>query len=146
MAYKLRGCLEWRGRRLRPSRGAKTGYGYIDIGCRRYLIHRLVWEIGHDQQIPKGMYVMHRCDNPCCYKLAHLVLGTPHDNSQDSIRKGRAAHGPRHPNAKLNSDDVLFIRHSGLSRICLAHAFRISPNHITDIRKKRKWLNDPTNS
>lgn len=33
--------------------------------------------------------VRHRCDNPPCWKLDHLVLGTASDNSADMVARGR---------------------------------------------------------
>jgi hypothetical protein len=43
--------------------------------------------------IPDGMVVCHHCDNPRCVRPEHLFLGTPKDNTQDMIRKGRFANG-----------------------------------------------------
>ena len=39
------------------------------------LLHRWVWEQVNGP-IPPGMVVMHRCDNPPCFRLDHLMLGT----------------------------------------------------------------------
>ena len=40
-------------------------------------------------EIPIGMNVLHRCDNPPCIKLDHLFLGTCKDNTRDAMSKGR---------------------------------------------------------
>ena len=34
--------------------------------------------------------VMHKCDNPACYRFDHLQLGSDKDNAQDMAKKFRA--------------------------------------------------------
>jgi hypothetical protein len=46
--------------------------------------------------VPVGVVVCHECDNPLCVRPSHLFLGTPSDNTQDALRKGRLASGDRH--------------------------------------------------
>ena len=40
--------------------------------------------------IPDGMVVRHRCDNPPCFRLSHLELGTVADNNNDAAARGHA--------------------------------------------------------
>ena len=108
-------CIEW-DRAL-----DKDGYGHIRIGKRTVGIHRAVWEEERGP-IPKGLCVLHRCDNPPCINIDHLFLGTLADNAIDAILKKRhhsctvtqsfsdysskkthcpRGHALRHPNLKM---------------------------------------------
>jgi hypothetical protein len=69
------------------------GYGKINVQRRTELAHRAAW-ILENGPIEKGLVVMHTCDNPPCFRLAHLRLGTQADNNADKMRKGREFRGP----------------------------------------------------
>lgn len=78
------------------------GYGLVNHGRRTMLAHRMAWILGRGQ-IPDGMRVLHRCDNPPCVNMRHLWLGTQKDNVQDCIRKGRDNRltGDAHPSRTM---------------------------------------------
>ena len=76
-------CWPWTGARNNRE------YGQICIGGhqgRLLLAHRVSWELAHGS-IPKGMCVLHRCDNPLCVNPCHLFLGTHRENMEDSVRR-----------------------------------------------------------
>lgn len=79
------GCWEWTG----ALNGA--GYGITRVKGTSYRAHRYSYQI-HVGPIPKGMLICHKCDNPKCVRPDHLFVGTPKDNSQDMVSKGRNMH------------------------------------------------------
>src|SRR5215471_6210842 len=85
-------CWEWLGNRQR-TKGFE--YGLLSLRTRtgrrrQFRAHRLSYEIHFGfGSIPKGMKVLHHCDNPPCVNPVHLFLGTHVDNMQDMMRKGR---------------------------------------------------------
>ena len=76
------GCIEWVG-------VTNRGYGVLKIGNTRDKAHRLAWKEAYGE-IPQGLCVLHRCDNPGCINLDHLFLGTKGDNNRDRKSKGRS--------------------------------------------------------
>ena len=65
------------------------GYGMIRDEKRMRTTHRVSYE-EHVGPIPKGLCVMHSCDNPICCNPKHLSIGTHKQNTQDMFTKGRA--------------------------------------------------------
>lgn len=105
---KTNGCWHWIGAKN------KDGYGQFYVS-QQYQegAHRFMYEKSFGS-IPKGMCVLHRCDNPACVNPDHLFLGTHRDNTQDMINKGRKQTNPprgsKHHNSILTEDDVINIR------------------------------------
>jgi hypothetical protein len=113
--------------------GSKTGEGYgsLRVGARTVGTHRFSWVI-ENGSIPKGLSVLHRCDNPSCVRPSHLFLGTQKDNMQDCMAKGRGnkARGMKHGKAKLTPEMVLAmraVRNEGLSYAQIGKRFGVWP-------------------
>lgn len=79
---KTDGCWSWVGAKHRH------GYGQIRVNKKLLAAHRVSWLL-HYGQIPDGMCVLHKCDNPECTNPEHLFIGTMKDNSRDMMAKGR---------------------------------------------------------
>jgi len=133
-------CWNWTGNKL-PS-----GYGQISIGAKKEMskgAHRVSWELANNSDIPKNMYVMHKCDNPSCVNPNHLTIGTAKENTQDMIRKGRkktvAPLGTENGKSLLDAEKVLLIRSSNLNHAALGRQLGVSPNCVRGVRIGRTW-------
>lgn len=137
-------------------------YGQFNLRKKIWTAPRLSWVISRGE-IPHGMHILHKCDNPACVNPSHLFLGTPFDNAVDRTRKGRTASGkfhgsvtkpeavPKgstHKNSKLKESDVKEIRDSyargGETYKSLAKRFGVRAPHIGKILKGQKWGHLPT--
>lgn len=118
----------------------KGGYGAIRVGGRQKSAHRVSWEL-HNGSIGKGLWVLHRCDNPRCVNPAHLFLGTQVDNMRDMAAKARnkppRLHGTRNPMAKLTDEQCEAIRTAEGTQDEIAARFGTSQSHVSSIRSGR---------
>lgn len=126
------GCWLWTG----PTR---TGYGVFYVGSKNRSAHRISYEafIG---PIPKGMHILHSCDNPGCINPAHLRPGTVKENMADrEARRRRSVRGEQIGTSKLTYQDVLDIRNSKEKPAVLAKKYGVHPCHIWVVRKGKAW-------
>ena len=79
------GCWNWIG-----SCATNNGYGrfYDYERQQHYVAHRYMFKLIHGN-IPDGMEVCHKCDNPLCVNPDHLFLATHQGNMLDALDKGR---------------------------------------------------------
>ena len=135
------GCWFWTGGTV------GSGYGIAHDQGKHRLIHRAMWERTNGA-IPAGMFVLHRCDVPCCVNPAHLFIGSILDNNRDRESKGRGGQltGASHkrPTAKLNAAQVEEIKkrlenpYHGIGN-ALAKEYGISQAVISGIRHGTGW-------
>jgi hypothetical protein len=117
-------CWVWTG-------SIRRGYGQCKYQGKNVYAHRASW-MQYVGEIPNGLCVCHRCDNPLCVNPLHLFLGSMADNNLDMARKGRAA-------SKITAVQVRLIRDSTLSCQTLAREYGISVSQVSRIRTHKKW-------
>lgn len=141
--------------------GAKSpkGYGRVSVGSRTTktkhaaISSRIAYMLTYGE-IPHGLHVLHKCDNPPCCNPTHLFLGTNRDNINDRAAKGRPSgfalmdtRGERHPRARLTAVDVREIRvliaADDRSRGAVAEKYGVTRNHVNSIVSRRTWRSLP---
>lgn len=129
------GCWAWLGSKTKDGRPVIWFRGRLRMAS--IVAHTLY--IG---DVPDGIEVCHRCDNPECTNPEHLFLGTRRENIDDAMSKGRIKKGERHGMAILTDTDVLAIRRLGRrgeSSGPLAALFGVSEETIRKIKNGRAW-------
>jgi hypothetical protein len=101
-----------------------------------------MWELTYGD-IPAGMIICHRCDNPPCVRPEHLFLGTQADNQRDRKRKGRSGRGEKNGRAKLTARAVREIRaryaRGDVSQAALGAEYGVSQPAIGFVVRGEHW-------
>ena len=120
-----------------------SGYGSFRINGKLTKAHRFVWE-HYNGKIPKGMNILHRCDNPKCCEISHLFLGTQADNVADMVNKKRytSCSGAKNGNSKLTEKEVIKIKeliNTGMNQYVIARHFNITQPVVSAIKLMKIW-------
>ena len=135
-------CWLWKGGRM------SSGYGFFRWRGHGALAHRAAWELFFEAEIPKGLFILHRCDVKLCVRPTHLSPGSAKENSCDMVAKGRnkvlSLPGDANPAAKLGWGDVDEIRRryaaGGTTQRQLAAAFGVHQTVIGNIVRGETWV------
>ena len=115
------------------------GYGYFWNGEVTENAHRTSWII-HNGSIPKGLLVLHKCDNRKCVNPNHLYLGTHSDNNYDRAMRNPNGQGGGTP--KFDSENVRIIKKlystGKYTQMSLAFMFNCSCHIIYRVIRSKK--------
>ncbi len=126
-------CWVWNGSRDRSSKRNCLTYGQLRIREKKVQAHRASWLL-FKGNIPNGLCVLHKCDNPICVNPSHLFLGTIGDNNNDMRRKGRTRH-----HSKLTIAQIQEIRDSKFTQAELSKLYGVSQPAISQIKGGKTW-------
>lgn len=93
------------------------GYGRMKRNGKTVRVYRWVMEEALGRKLKPHEFILHACDNPPCFRLDHLSVGSARDNNLDMMFKGRAVPPPvnrflgsLHPMAKFTDHQIAKIR------------------------------------
>jgi hypothetical protein len=108
-------CWLWSGAKVK-------GYGLFRVAGRNRRATQIAWSLANAKDFPTGLFACHSCDNPPCVNPAHIWPGTPKQNFDDAVSKGRMPEAVfrtkplcDHP---LTGDNVLYARGRPYCRQC----------------------------
>jgi len=129
------GCIVWK--------ACKNGWGYGVFAFsseRKYMLaHRVAWLFAGNGEVPEGKILRHKCDNPACVNVEHLILGAQADNIADKVERNRQAKGVKHGMSKLSEDQVREIRTLKGTGKEIGKRFGISAVMVNYIRSGKSW-------
>jgi len=125
------GCWLWTGT-------VAGRYGQFLVFGKKVPANRVAYELFVGRATEK-MHVCHRCDVPMCVRPDHLFLGTPSENVQDMVAKGRHPKQRASYRAKITPQQAREIRESSASLAELGRQYGLNPRTIGQIKRYETW-------
>jgi hypothetical protein len=130
------GCWLW------TASVSMDGYGQFWYARRkRERAPRMAWAL-YKGPIPKGAFILHKCDTPLCVNPNHLRVGSAKENAQDMVLRKRGKQpvmrGVDNPLTKLTPQDVKEIRRRRATESCksLAKEYGVHTSQISRIANR----------
>lgn len=130
------GCWIWTGGTRPNNKGVKYPRHWNDdkksVGAHRFSYSVFIGEI------PKGMYVCHKCDVPLCVNPDHLFIGTHEENMKDMTEKGRSFKGcgdQKKGLSKLTNSQANEILALKMPQSKIAKIYNVSQTTISRIKR-----------
>lgn len=130
------------------------GYGRMKRNGKTVRVYRWVMEEALGRKLQPHEFILHACDNPPCFRLDHLSVGSARDNNLDMLFKGRAVPPPvnrflgsLHPMAKFSDYQIRKIRHdyeTGVRDRTLAAEYSVDVRTIRKIVKGLTYADTST--
>lgn len=118
------------------------GYPQISLNKKSINASRVSFQL-YNGEIPEGIFVCHKCDNPSCVNPEHLFLGTHKENMRDMVQKGRSNKGSKNSQSKLTEKEVFQIKallfETDLTTERLGILFNVSSRTILLIKQNSRW-------
>jgi hypothetical protein len=122
-------CWNWLGSKN------KDGYGHVGRNKKNITASKYAWNITYGE-IPDGMCVLHKCDNPTCVNPNHLYLGTRKQNSKDTKDRNRMGNSGNRLSLK-EIDKIKLMKNQGITNKEIGDCFNIAISTIRDIMNEK---------
>lgn len=130
------GCIEYRPGSLVHK------YGLVSItvdGKRKNVpAHRAMYmAVNKCLELPRNILICHKCDNTRCVNMDHLFAGTPKDNMQDMLAKGRRAENHRQHTRqrKFTDEQIKEIRNCNWKIKHIADRYGVSAGYVSKLKR-----------
>ena len=119
----------------------RNGYPKKRVKEKVKKISHIMYERFNGEGSIGNMWVLHSCDNPNCINPNHLSLGTPQDNTDQMMERGRwgGSEGEKVHTAKLNCEQVKAIRQDNRPSRELGLLYNVTKTTILRIKNRTSW-------
>jgi hypothetical protein len=127
-------CWEWQAGIYKG-----IGYGQSNRNGKSIGAHRHAWLLVTGEMPSK--HILHSCDNRRCVNPKHLRDGTPQENYDDMVNRGRRVYtrGEAFGSAKLREADIRSIRADNRHQGEIAKQYGVDQGLISRIKTRKIW-------